>query len=295
MRAGKFCPVPHNRSVTTQNQDPESAAATNRSSLVNIIGISSGLLGSLFALVALTTPLLKIAGVLACIIVAMVLWQAARDRAHGQLSTALMWQLVTAGVFVLVLVVLLGSQTAPKAGSPGGGGTLAGQPATGAADGDGSVSTAAPLPDRTGTASPDGGTKPAQPGPVWLSDLSPVDAGDGWEPGAAVADTRRFEHSVVVGTCFDSEDHASYQLGRQYGRFVASVGLAEDAPTDARVKLTVLADDRQVASRTVGVGAVVPLDVPVAGAYRLVMKVETVGLSQCDERDLILGDAKLIP
>lgn len=156
-----------------------------------------------------------------------------------------------------------------------------------------------PAPDATaregGVAARDGGaaapataTTSAAPPPdgatTWLFDLPPVEGGEGWRQRAATVSGQRYEHSLVASTCFATNDEAeSFNLGRRYDRFRATVGVADDAPGDYRTRFTVRADDETVFQRELTLGNTAEVDVPVAGRLRLVLEVKGVGLTSCDD------------
>lgn len=154
--------------------------------------------------------------------------------------------------------------------------TSASAPASDAAARDGGA--AAPATATTRAAPPpDGAT-------TWLFDLPPVEGGEGWRQRAATVSGQRYEHSLVASTCFATNDEAeSFNLGRRYDRFRATVGVADDAPGDYRTRFTVRADDETVFQRELTLGNTAEVDVPVAGRLRLVLEVKGVGLTSCDD------------
>ncbi|MFG2164758.1 NPCBM/NEW2 domain-containing protein [Micromonospora chersina] len=149
-------------------------------------------------------------------------------------------------------------------------------PASDPAARDGGV--AAPTTAATSAAPPpDGAT-------AWLFDLPPVEGGQGWRQRAATVSGKRYEQSVVASTCFATNDETeSFNLGKRYTRFKATVGVADTAPNDYRTRFTVLVDGEAVFQRELALGNTAAVDVPLTGALRLMLKVESVGLTSCDD------------
>ncbi|MEU4366345.1 NPCBM/NEW2 domain-containing protein [Micromonospora chersina] len=150
----------------------------------------------------------------------------------------------------------------------------------------------APAPDAAardgGTAAPATATTRAAPPPdgatTWLFDLPPVEGGQGWRQRAATVSGTRHEQSVVASTCFATNDETeSFNLGKRYTRFQATVGVADTAPNDYRTRFTVLVDGEAAFQRELALGNTAAVDVPLTGALRLMLKVESVGLTSCDD------------
>ncbi|SCL49172.1 NPCBM/NEW2 domain-containing protein [Micromonospora chersina] len=156
-------------------------------------------------------------------------------------------------------------------------------PAADAAAGEGGVAAR-----DGGAAAPATATTSAVPPPdgatTWLFDLPPVEGGQGWRQRAATVSGTRHEQSVVASTCYATNDEAeSFNLGKRYTRFTATVGVADGAPDDYRTRFTVLVDGETVFRRELGLGDSAPVEVPLTGALRLMLKVESVGLTSCDD------------
>ncbi|WP_432921670.1 NPCBM/NEW2 domain-containing protein [Microbispora sp. CA-135349] len=128
--------------------------------------------------------------------------------------------------------------------------------------------------ERTGAAPPAGAS--------WLVDMEMVEGGQGWERGSRTVGAEVFPHSVVGSTCFSTYDQdASFNLGRRFRRFQATVGLPDDAATGSVTRFTVSLEDRQLFSRDLRLGERARVDVPVTGGLRLVLRVQQVGLTDC--------------
>jgi serine/threonine protein kinase len=128
---------------------------------------------------------------------------------------------------------------------------------------------------------------------VWLVDLSPVDGGFGWETGSRTVTAETYERSVVGSTCSSSDDpEIAYNIGAAYTRFRAVVGNTDDAPTDVKTRFEVEVDDQTAFSRDLALGETAEVDVDVEGAIRLVLRVDSVGLTPCS-LVAVWGDATL--
>ncbi|MCZ7429389.1 NPCBM/NEW2 domain-containing protein [Micromonospora sp. WMMA1949] len=138
--------------------------------------------------------------------------------------------------------------------------------------------TGTPVAATTGAAS-----SPVAAG-TWLFDLPAVDGGNGWEQRAETVDGKRYDHSLVASTCSATDDESeSFNLGKRFAAFRATVGVPDDVPDSFRARFTVLVDGEVVFRRDLGLGGTAALDVPVTGALRLTLRVDDVGLSGCDD------------
>ncbi|MFC0032071.1 NPCBM/NEW2 domain-containing protein [Micromonospora chaiyaphumensis] len=135
---------------------------------------------------------------------------------------------------------------------------------------------------------PDTSTTDAPPsranGETWLFDLPPVEGGEGWRQRDATVSGQRYEQSLVASTCRATNDEAaSFNLGKRFTRFRATVGVADTAPDDYRTEFTVQVDGETVFRRELGLADTAGVDVPVTGGLRLVLRVRSVGLTACDD------------
>ncbi|MEH0823045.1 MULTISPECIES: NPCBM/NEW2 domain-containing protein [Micromonospora] len=160
---------------------------------------------------------------------------------------------------------------APPAGAPSAG---AAAPATGTP-----VATTTATPAGTG----DAASSPAAAG-TWLFDLPAVDGGDGWEQRAETVGGKRYDHNIVASTCSATYDESeSFNLGKRFAAFRTTAGVPDDVSDSFRARFTVLVDGEVVFRRDLGLGGTAALEVPVTGALRLTLKVDSVGLSVCDD------------
>ncbi|MDO3685775.1 NPCBM/NEW2 domain-containing protein [Micromonospora sp. C28ISP2-4] len=144
--------------------------------------------------------------------------------------------------------------------------------------------TGTPVAATTGASAAAGGDS-SSPGAAgtWLYDLPPVDGGNGWEQRAETVDGKRYDHSLVASTCTATDDESeSFNLGRRFAGFRATVGVPDDVPDSFRARFTVLVDGEVVFRRDLGLGGTAALDVPVTGALRLTLQVDNVGQGGCD-------------
>src|SRR5690348_12018894 len=81
--------------------NPDRENKTALSTVVNVLSIITGLVGTFFLLVTLSTPLLKVAGVVVCVAVGVLIFQVAHDRDRRMVSNRLLACLSFAGVLIL--------------------------------------------------------------------------------------------------------------------------------------------------------------------------------------------------
>lgn len=111
-----------------------------------------------------------------------------------------------------------------------------------------------------------------QPIITYLSDLKSVaDSGccDSWLTGSVKIDATDYLNSVSVGLYPSSDTFIEYDLSKSFTQFRTTVGMTDDAASDASVTYEVLGDGRKLASGTVALGKPAPLNVDVTGVLRL--------------------------
>lgn len=92
---------------------------------------------------------------------------------------------------------------------------------------------------------------------------------------------------------FDDDARASFDLGRDYDRFVAVVGFPDDQSGSSHAHLTVLVDGREaVHIPGIGIGQAHQLDVDVTGALRLTLVLEE--FTGSGVRAFAFGDPELL-
>jgi hypothetical protein len=125
---------------------------------------------------------------------------------------------------------------------------------------------------------------------IYLEALSTVDneGASAGPPPFSVAGTT-YQHGALIDTrrCQNIE-YIEYDLGRDFLRFVASVGVTDTTPADVRVRIDVTLDAVSIASVELGVGQALPLDVDVTEALRLRFTVSRTAGTDC--YDVGIGD-----
>lgn len=137
-----------------------------------------------------------------------------------------------------------------------------------------------------------------QPVSTYLSDLEPVE-GSGYASAASVSG-QAYPHSVIT-TPSDYSDalpvDVGYDLGRHYRRVKATVGLTDDAPSNAQVRVEILGDGRSLFSQTVGLGTAAPIDIDVTGVLRLTLSVALLNADDiecCSDTPVAWGDIRAL-
>ncbi|MGH3621943.1 MAG: NPCBM/NEW2 domain-containing protein [Sciscionella sp.] len=131
---------------------------------------------------------------------------------------------------------------------------------TGSPAGQSSSSMPAPSADRPSTT----------PAATYLADMAPVDGGLGWQDGSRTVNAHVYKRSVVGSTCSAGDDpEETFNLGRQFTRFRATIGMADDAPTDSETRFTVIVDGKPLFARTVTLGEDAPIDIRLNKGLRL--------------------------
>lgn len=100
----------------------------------------------------------------------------------------------------------------------------------------------------------------------YLKDLEAIESS--MSADSTEVDGQVFPHALI-GSLY-SDRSARHALGRDYRRFVATVGLADDSPdSNAKATFEVFADGRKIFDETVGYGATAEIDLDVTGVLRL--------------------------
>ncbi len=146
----------------------------------------------------------------------------------------------------------------------------------------------------------------AAPGNVdrFLTELKVIESDGKVESGSASISGTKLPHSVILRAGgYDRKPtdvaRAEYDLGRDYRRLQATVGLADDARSNAVYQIEIYGDDRRLASHTVRLGNSVPIDLDVTGILRLRLTTTRVeGDNQDSSYDYnlsasVFGDARI--
>jgi serine/threonine protein kinase len=143
-------------------------------------------------------------------------------------------------------------------------------------------------------ADPTSAAPPPEAEPIWLVNETPVEGE--WETGAWSVDAERYERSVAahVKSCFGAQYLLGFDLGREYERFEATIGLADDAPSQASARFVVLLDAEPVETHDLGIGQHVELAADVSGVLRLELVVDAdLDLCEIDFFYAVWGDPRL--
>ncbi|SCG35594.1 NPCBM/NEW2 domain-containing protein [Micromonospora coxensis] len=153
--------------------------------------------------------------------------------------------------------------------------------------------TGSPTPGApTGSPAP-GASEADTPAQTWLADLAAVDGGFGWRHGTATVNGKEHPRSVIGSTCSSAnDDHESFNLGKRYSRFRATVGLAEDAPDDAHTRFRVLVDRKVLFQRDLRLGQTATVEIGVRNGLRLTLEVTNMETSSCGDT-AVWGEAVL--
>ncbi|WP_433310692.1 NPCBM/NEW2 domain-containing protein [Micromonospora chersina] len=146
--------------------------------------------------------------------------------------------------------------------------------------------------------SPSPAIETTTPPEQYLGEIDEV-AGDIYAAKLAVNGTT-YPHAVYdsVSKC-TSDGSAEYDLGRQWDRLTAMVGVSDDSSDGVVVQFEVIADGRNIATRKLKLGQEARLDLSVKGVLRLKLKTSYLqggDTTRCT-RTLakgVWGDAKLI-
>ncbi|HEU5150993.1 MAG TPA: PASTA domain-containing protein [Iamia sp.] len=117
--------------------------------------------------------------------------------------------------------------------------------------------------------------------------------GDDCSPntGEVEVNGETFPNSLYYGA-YESDCTAEYNLGRDWERFKATVGLSDDSESTAQVRFEVLVDGTSLFNEVLGLGATAEVDVDVSGGLRLVLRITS--LDDYQDADGVWGDARLV-
>lgn len=138
---------------------PEAHTRT-QTALVNLTGVFGSIFGMIFVVAKFPTFWPKVIGLMACISVTGLAWQAARDRDRGKLSNRLLAWLLGTGSVILVLVMSITAQIRES-------------PSSGPTDKAGGSAQSSSTAERNQTSAEDSSiTQPAQPPAAQTTDTS---------------------------------------------------------------------------------------------------------------------------
>ncbi len=124
----------------------------------------------------------------------------------------------------------------------------------------------------------------------WLVDVDPVEGGDDWERGPRNVNGRTYARSLYHRASCDAS-MAGYDLGRRRKRLQATIGKADDAPSDTVTRFIVRLDGRAALTRDLRVGQQAAVDLDVTDALRRTLSVESDGsyYYSCSDGDGAVG------
>lgn len=236
----------------------------------------AGVVAALVTVVSFAIPfpsgIARLMRVLACCATAGLIWQSFRDR----ISRAMVAWLVVTGLAAVSLIFVLaddGPESRAEATmNPGPAPTTASSrpgPEKSAAVQSTAPPTSPPASEDPLTEVP---ASPSPPNELPLDELPVVDGGDDWRRGEVTLSGESYAESLVAPHCGDSDDYISYNLHREWTRFRATVGVADDARTGSSASFHLEADGDEVFSTEPLVpGDQEELDVRVEGAFRLTL------------------------
>jgi hypothetical protein len=123
----------------------------------------------------------------------------------------------------------------------------------------------------------------ASPSAVFLSELE--SASGFCSSTSATTGGKRFDHSLVC----DTSESTVFGLAGLVDGLVATVGVSDEAETGSTARLEVVVDGRVAATIDVRFGETKPLEVSLAGAQLLELRV-----TGADDGQIVLGDARFI-
>lgn len=257
--------------------EERSAAAT----FTQAAGIVTGLAGVGLSLLTFSSALLKLLVLVVFCSAGMVMFQAARDRQRGLLSTPMIVWLSLSGACVLVLVVILAAQTPP---APAQGGATTNSTAT---------STPASSTPASSTSTPGSSSEPpATAGATWLDEVEPIRRHPNepdWSSRPVQVKGQTYKRALVTTETWCGNNQQEYVLGGKYTRFTAKVGLDDHSEQPRPLNFFVIADQKLVKKvSAVGLTAIEEVDVPLTGVTRLGIGVETES-GQCHRANEVIG------
>jgi len=112
----------------------------------------------------------------------------------------------------------------------------------------------------------------------YLADLETVESAGSFDLGndqVAINGTT-YVHAVWLKRYSCDSASVQYDLGRHFRQFVSTAGLSDDSPSDAVVRMEVLADGRAVWTADLRLGKTQPIKLDVTGVLRLQLRVTTI-------------------
>lgn len=145
-----------------------------------------------------------------------------------------------------------------------------------------------PTPDQSpsaSTASPAGASQ-------YLANLNPVAGSGSTFTGSEEVNGQTYANSVFLDVN-PGPANVSYNLGRQWSHFQATLGLSDDSPENEQIQFQILADQRTIYSHVFELGQSQQINLDVAGVLRLEL-IATEVSSYVGQTEAVWGNAELI-
>ena len=169
--------------------------------------------------------------------------------------------------------------------------TSSGSPDLGAASGSAPASSeAAPSgPALSGSAPAASGSQ--GPTSQYLQAMNPVADSGNLSTGSTEVNGKYYASSVILSVN-PGPANASYNLGRQWRRLNATVGVSDDSPENEKVQFQIIADDRIIYNGVLELGQSKKLSLNVTNVLRLEL-VATLASPSAGETNAVWGNAEI--
>ncbi len=149
-------------------------------------------------------------------------------------------------------------------------------------------SGSAPAGSGSGSAPAGSGSAPSQSGSQYLDGLTSVAGGA--NTGSVEVNGQYYADSVYL---YPSPGSVSYNLGRQWRKLQATVGLSDDSPENEKVRFQIFADQKPIYDHVFVLGQSQQINLNVSGVLRLVL-VATLESADAGSTEAVWGNAILI-
>ncbi|MGW9432769.1 NPCBM/NEW2 domain-containing protein [Streptomyces decoyicus] len=134
----------------------------------------------------------------------------------------------------------------------------------------------------------------AQDRTQYLSDLEPLMSTQGVDNGAATVNGAGFPRSVSLSVnAAGPVNEAEYNIGRQWPKFRATIGLRDDSPTGGQLSFEIRADGKSIFKRSVSLGQAQDVSLDLNGALRLKLTLTYSGQDSANYYYGTWGEARL--
>ncbi|WP_171814371.1 PASTA domain-containing protein [Arthrobacter dokdonensis] len=126
---------------------------------------------------------------------------------------------------------------------------------------------------------------------TYLSDMNYVSSSVySWQPGTGKSNGVSYAHGILVTLGGGNNLLTDFDLSRNYRVLNGTLGLSDNAPTDAAVMVEIVADGRILKHVTLTFGKPISINEDVAGVLRLGITMT----ATAKEADVVLGDFQLL-